>query len=67
MKKINKIKKEHKLSEDVHEAWRGKILHELEQIIEADFPKECDKWQEGCAICEIYRALANIKRIYEKN
>jgi len=64
-KKIKLVKIEHKEKCAKNDAWRIKILKELREIIHEDFGEECEVWDEVCIICEAYRALAVLERIYE--
>ena len=45
---------------------RQDLLKQLAKFIKEDFGNECPDFEELCVVCEAYRALTVLKRLYEK-
>jgi hypothetical protein len=50
---------------DKESAYMNKILDRVENQILEDFGKDCKTFEEGCCICDAWKALRNLRRLYE--
>lgn len=54
------------IKERAEEKHRQDTLKILAKYVRVDFGKECKDFEEGCCICDAYKALRNLQRLYGK-